>query len=151
GNNGALLTVDGHGVFAQLAKSGSAQITGIARNGSGKTFLCTANPGKVFSLGPEYEPEGTFMSRSFDAQLFSQWGRLEWWSPPPVAAAKPGHPRVEFFVRSGNSEDPSKEWSKWFGPYTKSGATVESPSARFIQWKAVIHDGVPGDGIDWVS
>jgi len=155
GNNGALLAVDGHGVFSQLAKSGSAQITGIARDGAGKTFLCTANPGKVLSLGPEYEPEGTFTSRSFDAQLFSRWGRLEWWSPLSTrttkAGAKAEQPRVEFFVRSGNSEDPSKEWSKWFGPYTKSGAAVESPSARFIQWKAVIHGGVPGDGIDWVS
>src|SRR5256884_8299562 len=55
GNAGALLAVDGHGVFAHLAKSGSAQITGIARNSSGKVFLCTANPGKVLSVGPEYE------------------------------------------------------------------------------------------------
>jgi hypothetical protein len=28
---------------------------------------------------------------------------------------------------------------------------VEAPSARFFQWKAVIHDGRPGDGINWVS
>jgi hypothetical protein len=28
---------------------------------------------------------------------------------------------------------------------------VEAPAARFFQWKAVIHDGRPGDGIDWVS
>src|SRR5262249_7086584 len=116
GNSGALLAVDGHGVFAQLAKSGSAQITGIARNGAGKTCLCTANPGKVFSLGPEYEAEGTFISKSFDAQLFSQWGRIEWWSPPPATTkslGKSDEPRVEFFVRSGNSEDPGKEWSRW--------------------------------------
>ena len=155
GNSGALLAIDGHGIFAQLAKSGSAQITGIARNGAGRTYLCTANPGKVFSLGPEYEPEGTFTSRSFDAQLFSQWGRMEWWSPRPTAAvkasAKSDQPRVEFFVRSGNSEDPGKEWSKWFGPYTKPGTAVEAPAARFVQWRAVIHDGAPGDGIDWVS
>ena len=159
GNNGALLAIDGHGVFAQLAKAGSAQITGIARNASGKVFLCTANPGKVFSVGPEYEPEGTFESRSFDAQLFSQWGRLDWWGPPPSAAAasaKPaaapgGEPRLEFFVRSGNTEDPGKEWSRWFGPYSKPGSAVEAPPARFFQWKAVIHDGRPGDGINWVS
>src|SRR5262249_117130 len=56
GNNGALLAIDGRGVFAQLAKSGSSQITSVATNSSGKVYLCTANPGKVFSLGPEYEP-----------------------------------------------------------------------------------------------
>ena len=167
GNNGAVLAIDGHGVFAQLAKSGSAQVTGIARSAEGRVFLCTANPGKVFSLGPGYEPEGTFESRSFDAQLFSQWGRLDWWSPPALeeqadaaanASAKravrpikdSGEPRLEFFVRSGNTEEPGKEWSRWFGPYTKPAA-VEAPAARFFQWRAVIHDGRPGDGIDWVS
>ena len=155
GNSGALLAIDGRGVFAQLAKSGSAQITGIARDGNGKIFLCTANPGKVFSVGPEYEPEGTYESRSFDTQLFSQWGRMDWWSPPPAgpakASTKNSDPRLEFFVRSGNTEDPGKEWSRWFGPYSAVGSRVECPSARFVQWKAVIHDGRPGDGIDWVS
>jgi WD40 repeat protein len=164
GNNGALLAIDGRGVFAQLAKAGSSQITGIAGNSSGKVFLCTSNPGKVSSLGPEYEAEGTFESHSFDAQLFSHWGRIEWWSPPPPSTAKPASgsgssssaargndPRIEFFVRSGNTDDPGKEWSRWFGPYTKSGSATEAPSARFVQWKAVIHDGRPGDGIDWVS
>jgi outer membrane protein assembly factor BamB len=154
GNNGALLAIDGRGVFAQLAKAGSAQITGISRGTNGKIFLCTANPGKVFSVGPEYQPEGTYESRSFDAQLFSQWGRLEWWSPPPTSSSKSGpsgEPRLEFFVRSGNTEDPGKEWSGWFGPYSKSGSSVEAPAARFAQWKAVIHDGRPGDGIEWVS
>ena len=155
GNNGALLAIDGRGVFAHLAKAGSAQITGIARGSSGKIFLCTANPGKVFSVGPEYEAEGTFESRSFDAQLFSQWGRLEWWSPPPAASAKSSassnEPRLEFFVRTGNTEDPGREWSRWFGPYAKTSSAIEAPPARFAQWKAVIHDGRPGDGIDWVS
>jgi hypothetical protein len=154
GNTGSLLVIDGHGVYAQLAKSGSAQITGISRGANGKVFLCTANPGKVFSLGPEYEAEGTFESQSFDAKLFSQWGRIEWWGPPAVSAQNKGtskEPRLEFYVRSGNTEDPGKEWSKWFGPYTTTASQVEAPPARFFQWKAVIHDGRPGDGIDWVS
>jgi hypothetical protein len=162
GNNGALLEIDGRGVFAQLAKSASGQITGIARDAGGKIFLCTANPGKVFSLGPGYEAEGSFESHSFDAQLFSQWGRLNWWNSP---AAKPSkgstadstsgsrssEPRLEFYVRSGNTEDPGKEWSRWYGPYAKPGSSVECPPARFVQWKAVLHDGRAGDGIDWVS
>ena len=155
GNNGSLLAIDGRGVYAQLAKVGSAQITGIARNAAGKVFLCTANPGKVFSVGPEYESEGSYESRSFDAQIFSQWGRIEWWGPPAAASAKSSastsDPRTQFFVRSGNTEDPGKEWSRWFGPYSKTGSAAEAPSARFVQWKTVIHDGRPGDGIDWVS
>jgi len=164
GNNGALLGIDSKGVFAQLAKSGSAQITGITRGKDGKVFVCTANPGKVFSVGPEFEAEGTYESRSFDAQNFSQWGRLEWWSPRTSSdtesratsgarrpSARDHEVRVEFFVRSGNTEDPGKEWSTWYGPYTHSGAEMEIPSARFVQWKAVIHGGQPGDGVDWAS
>jgi WD40 repeat protein len=160
GNNGALLAIDSKGVFAQLAKSGSAQITGISGDKNGRVFICTANPGKVFSVGPEFEAEGTYESRSFDAQNFSQWGRLEWWSPRTApntsSAAKKSsahdtEPRVEFFVRSGNTEDPGKEWSTWYGPYTHSGAEMEIPPARFAQWKAVIHGGQPGDGVDWAS
>jgi WD40 repeat protein len=164
GNNGTLLAVDSKGVFAQLAKSGSAQITGISRSEDGKVFVCTANPGKVFSVGPEFEAEGTYESRSFDAQIFSQWGRLEWWSPRTAAntesrtasaakksSARDNEPRVEFFARSGNTEDPGKEWSPWSGPYTHSGAEMEISSARFAQWKVVIHGGQPGDGIDWAS
>jgi hypothetical protein len=154
GNNGSLLVIDGRGVYAQLAKSGSAQITGISRTPGGKVYLCTANPGKVFSLGPEYEAEGTFESQSFDAKLFSEWGRIEWWGPPAANrkdTKETKEPRLEFFVRSGNTEDPGKEWSRWFGPYSSAGTQIEAPPARFLQWKAVIHDGRPGDGIDWVS
>jgi len=156
GNNGSLLVIDGRGVYAQLAKSGSSQITGISRAAGGKVYLCTANPGKVFSLGPEYESEGTFESQSFDAKLLSQWGRIEWWGPPATtgsgkAAKETKEPRLEIFVRSGNTEDPGKEWSQWFGPYTSTDAPMEAPAARFFQWKAVIHDGRPGDGIEWVS
>jgi len=152
GNTGSLLVIDGHGVYAQLAKSGTSQITGISRAPGGRVYLCTANPGKVFSLGPEFESEGTFESQSFDAKLYSRWGRIEWFGPPPSASAKSGkEPRLEFYVRSGNTEDPGKEWSGWFGPYAVSDTPVEAPAARFLQWKAVIHDGRPGDGIDWVQ
>src|SRR5271167_4022026 len=156
GNSGSLLVIDGRGIYAQLAKSGSAQITGIAKTAAGKVFLCTANPGKVFSLGPDYETEGTFESQSLDAKLFSEWGRLDWWGPPASAAQAKSvkdskSPRLEFFVRTGNTEDPGKEWSRWFGPYTSAPPQIEAPAARFLQWKAVIHDGRAGDGIDWVS
>src|SRR5438128_7873461 len=73
------------------------------------------------------------------------------WSSDVCSSDLGSEPRTEFFVRSGNTDDPDKEWSRWFGPYTKPGSAAEAPPARFAQWKAVIHDGRPGDGIDWVS
>jgi hypothetical protein len=155
GNNGSLLVIDGRGVYAQLAKAGAGQITGISKASDGKAYLCTANPGKVFSLGPEYEAEGTFESQSFDAKLYSQWGRIEWWGAPSTADPDKNKnsqaPRLELYVRTGNTEDPGKEWSEWYGPYSSTDTPVAAPAARFLQWKAVIHDGRPGDGIDWVS
>ncbi|HUL14854.1 MAG TPA: hypothetical protein VLV88_02575 [Terriglobales bacterium] len=154
GNNGAILTVDGKGVFAQLAKAGASQVTGIVKDSSGNIFMCTANPGKLVSLGPGYENEGTYESTSFDAQLFSRWGRLDWWGPLQKydhGSDMTGGHRIEFYARSGNTEDPGKEWSRWYGPYTSAGNEIEAPAARFVQWKAVIHDGQGGDGIDWVS
>ncbi|HYA97412.1 MAG TPA: hypothetical protein VEH49_04900 [Methylomirabilota bacterium] len=151
GNSGTLLTIDGRGVFAQLAKSGASQITGIVRGSDGRTYLCTANPGKLFSLGPEFESEGTFESRSFDAQLFSQWGRLEWWGPAPQGASASAEPRISFFVRTGNTDDPGREWSPWTGPYSRSGESVKAPPARFAQWKLAMRGGAPGASVSWVS
>jgi hypothetical protein len=59
---------------------------------------------------------------------------------------------VEFYVRSGNTADPGKEWSPWFGPYTSPGGQKAGcPSARFAQWKAVLRDGQPQPEIDWVT
>ena len=46
---------------------------------------------------------------------------------------------------------PAKNGPRWYGPYTHSGAEMEIPPARFAQWKAVIHGGQPGDGVDWAS
>ena len=59
-------------------------------------------------------------------------------------------PRLEFFVRSGNTEIQAKNGRAGLAP-TLPAIPVEAPAARFFQWKAVIHDGRPGDGIDWVS
>jgi len=58
--------------------------------------------------------------------------------------------RVWIFVRSGNTEDPGASGPAGTVLY-ESGSATEAPSARFVQWKAVIRDGRPGDGIDWVS
>jgi len=58
-------------------------------------------------------------------------------------------PRLEFFVRSAHRGS-GQEWSRWFDPYANLHQR-RMPSSRFVQWKAVIHDGRAGDGVSWVQ
>ncbi len=156
GNEGAVLELDGNHVYSRLAKAESHQVTSMAAGPGGKLFLATANPGKIFTLGPGDEPEGTFESQPFDAHIFSRWGRTEWWGQiTGILPVLPGtSPRVEFYARSGNTSDPENNWSPWAGPYSNpSSDKLDCPPARFLQWRAVLHDGDrgPAPEIDWVS
>ncbi|MGB0033921.1 MAG: hypothetical protein WBP79_00420, partial [Candidatus Acidiferrales bacterium] len=79
GNKGVLLLLEGNNIFSSVAKTASAQVTSLVAGPGGKIFVATANPGKIFTLGPGYETNGSFESESFDAKIFSHWGRLTWW------------------------------------------------------------------------
>lgn len=152
GNKGNVIQLEGNGVFSTLAKTSSSQVTGIAQGANGKVIVCTANPGKVFSLGPDYEPEGTFESQVFDAKIFSQWGRLTWWGENGATKGQ-----VQFFVRSGNTSNPERNWSAWSGPFSDPESSFgAAPPARFFQWKAIFrpsagHDAAQVLNISWVN
>ena len=51
--------------FRASARTASGQVTSIATGPGGKLFLAAANPGKLFTMGPDNEPEGTFESQPF--------------------------------------------------------------------------------------
>ncbi|MGA7090235.1 MAG: hypothetical protein WBX12_06090 [Candidatus Acidiferrales bacterium] len=159
GNKGAIIELEGNGVFSSVAKTASAQAMSLATAADGKIYVGTANPGKIITLGPGYEENGSFESEPFDGKIFSKWGRLTWWGENGATQGK-----VAFYVRSGNTSSPEKDWSEWAGPYsslngdgssavTASGQTVTCPAARFAQWKAVFvetdHGGAPY--ISWVT
>jgi len=149
GNKGAIIELESQNVHSNIAKTASAQVTSLIAGPGGKVFAATANPGKIFSLGPGFDPQGSFESEAFDAKIFSHWGRLTWWGENGAAQGK-----VAFYVRSGNTSSPEKNWSPWAGPYKSSaGETVNCPPARFVQWKAVFletdHAGAPS--VSWVS
>ena len=112
--------------------------------------MCTANPGKVFSLGPGDVAEGTFESQPIDSRFFSAWGRLEWWGENSGMSAA-GRPHVEVYIRAGNTANPDSNWSAWAGPYTQSGQKVDAPAARFAQWKTVLRSGSPSPVLSWMS
>lgn len=150
GNKGSIVELEGNDVYSTIAKPPCSQVTSLLSASDGRIFVGTANPGKVFTLGPGYESNGSFESQTFDAKLFSHWGRIAWWGENGGAQGK-----VAFYVRSGNTAGPEKNWSAWAGPYTTaSGDAVSAPPARFIQWKAVFTDGQGKSAnpeISWVS
>jgi len=143
GNKGAIVELEGQNIYSTVAKTASAQVTSLIAGPGGKVFVATANPGKIFTMGPGFESDGSFESDTFDAKIFSHWGRLTWWGDNGATAGK-----VAFYVRSGNTSSPEKNWSPWSGPYKNaSGETINCPPARFLQWKAVFldtdHGGAP--------
>ena len=148
GDSGEIIQLEGNGVYSTVAQSASAQVTSLLAAPGGKMFVATANPGKVFTLGPGYAKEGSFESNTFDADIFSHWGRLTWWGENGTTEGK-----VAFYVRSGNTSSPENNWSAWAGPYKNpaDGAAVNCPPARFAQWKAVFLDTAGSPDISWVS
>ncbi len=147
GNHGALIEVNGDHVYTLISKTQSDQVTGFAHGANGKIFVATANPGGIFTLGPDLESEGNFQSQTFDAKIFSRWGRLTWWGDNSSST----NSAMQFYVRSGNTTDPTKSWSPWSGPLA-NGALANSPASRFVQWKAVLHGGSgPAPQVSWVD
>lgn len=154
GNHGSILQLEPNRLFSQIAKTASEQVTGLTVGTGGVVYVATANPGKVFTLGPGDEPQGTFESQAFDARIFSRWGRLSWWGEGQDSQAGGAH--VELYARSGNTGSPDDNWSPWAGPYTRgSGETVDSPPARFVQWRAVLVSGAGANAaqpqLEWVD
>jgi WD40 repeat protein len=149
GNEGAVIQLEANGVFSRLAKTESAQVTAFLRAPSGKVYVATANPGKILALGPELESQGSFESQTFDARIFSHWGRLTWWVDNAAGAGS----SAELYIRSGNTSNPEKNWSPWCGPYRDAeGAEVDCPAARFAQWRVVLQGGKgSAPELSWVN
>lgn len=104
------------------------QITRFAAVDSGVAAFATANPGRVVAIGAGQQSPARYVSSVLDTKTVATWGALRW-------DATAG---VELFTRSGNTERPDESWSNWAGPYRRTaGETVTSPTARFIQWRAV--------------
>jgi hypothetical protein len=148
GDDGSVIELRNEGIWENVAQTASEQVTSMIEGSGGKIFVATANPGKIFVMGPGLEANGSFESDPFDARIFSHWGRVTWWGEGAANG------KVELYLRCGNTSDPDKSWSAWSGPYNNpAGENTTCPGSRFAQWKAVF----PGVGaqsapdISWVS
>jgi hypothetical protein len=129
GNRGHVFAIEGQDEFSDLLKAAASQVTGFAKAPGGGLYAASSNLGKIFVLGPGPENEGTYESDVFDAKIFSRWGRAEF----------RGSGNVELLVRSGNVDNPDRNWSAWKKVDLSNGAEMSVPAARYAQWKAVLH------------
>ena len=140
GNRGHIFAVTGEDQFVDLLKASATQVTAFAEGPGGGLYASTSNLGKVFTLGASAESEGSYESDVFDAKVFSRWGRAEF----------RGAGNVELFARSGNVDNPDRNWSPWKPVDLQKDAVLNVPPARFIQWKAVLHAGSVAPRVDSV-
>jgi len=139
GNHGHIFAINGIDDFADLLKASATQITAFAPAPGGGLYASSSNLGKIFLLGPGLESEGTYESDVFDAHVFSRFGRST-----TRSAGK-----VELFARSGNVDNPDRNWSPWTRA-DLTGSELKIPPARFVQWKSVLHAGNPAPRVDSV-
>ncbi len=131
GNRGHIFAISGIDEFSDLLKAAASQTTAFAKAPGGALYAASSNLGKIFVLGSGPEPEGTYESDVFDAKVFSRWGRAEF----------RGTGNVELFARSGNVDNPDRNWSPWKKVDLTKDAQMGVPAARYAQWKAVLHAG----------
>ena len=140
GNRGHVFAIDGIDDYTDLVKASATQITAFAAAPGGALFASGSNLGKLFVLGPGLEPEGSYESDVFDAHGFSQWGR----------ASVRSSGAIELYARSGNVDNPDRNWSAWTRSDLAAGAELKIPEARFAQWEAVLHSGSAAPRLDSV-
>jgi sugar lactone lactonase YvrE len=138
GNKGNLYRIESPSLYTLLLTMPSAQITAFQPGPDGHLYASTGNVGKVYDIGPGLATQGSVESDVFDAGLYTQWGRLSY-------EAKLNGGSISVESRSGNLDQPQKNWSPWSAPVTApQGGRVASPAARFIQWRATLHTAPGG-------
>jgi hypothetical protein len=131
GSKGRIYSIDSARNTTLLIESTEEQTTKLLEAGN-RVYATSANTGKLFGLSDALSPSGSYESAVRDTNAISLWGTLSWKGENPAG--------IQMLTRSGNTGIPDKTWSDW-APVSDSGRVI-SPSARFIQWKAVLTSAV---------
>ena len=143
GNRGHVFRIQQNGDFADIAHVEAQQGLSLAENRGNGVIIGTGKTGKLYTLGKSETHE--YASDVLDAGAFARFGRIE---------IDPDSANYEILTRTGNVEQPQRGrgdwgWSDW--QPIKEGS-IQSPSGRFLQWKAVLHAGgkLAGVGVNYL-
>ena len=114
------------------------QFLSLALDPAGNTvYAGTGTVGSVYKIAANAASgaplTGVFQSTVHDTGGKSRWGTLAWTADTPADSA------VTLQTRTGDVERPDDSWSPWSASYSSPrGQTITSPSARFIQYQALL-------------
>ena len=130
GGDGRMIGVGPGPTIAILGDTDATQVTALRKLGD-ELLVGTSNLGRVYRLGNTHRARGELVLQVKDTTTTSRWGRVRWRGQTPEGTS------IRIFVRAGNTADPDETWSDWAGPYDDAGGSrIDSPPARFVQWKA---------------
>ncbi len=122
-DDGRILHLDAVARPSLLAHGEDFKTNRMLRAADGSIYLASAHTGQLRRLGLA-RSQGHYESKVEDFGGHAQWGRAEWRGSG-----------VQIQTRSGHSAEPDATWSDWSTPREQSGAAIESPAARYIQYK----------------
>ncbi|HID23378.1 MAG TPA: hypothetical protein EYP14_13405 [Planctomycetaceae bacterium] len=118
-------------LITSLARLDHGEILSLVRRPDGTIVLGAGDPGRLYSLGTGYAPQGSYESAVYDAGMISHWGAIEWDADVP-----PGT-KLALAVRTGNVAKPDDTWSGWSAEMVDPRhSRVGAPAGRFIQFRA---------------
>ena len=128
--------------WRELVAVAEPQVLCANLDGPGRRWLGTGGQGAVYRLPGAGADHGSVTSDPEDAGGVARWGALSLEPGRSLGKVKPE-------TRSGNTSTPDDTWSPWTAvELTDLRGPVQSPAARFLQWRLTLDD--PATRVDGV-
>src|SRR5688572_25627809 len=143
GPNGRVYELRGN-ELALLGTVPEKQIVSISGSGN-STLITTTNSGAVYSMESRPSATAEFRSTPKDAERFSRFGNYR------VEGRNLASGSVAVAFRSGNTRTPDATWSTWSAARTTLEGSINTPAARYIQWKLTMPKPSADAAVDGVT
>ncbi len=132
GNRAKLFKINSNEDASLLYDFSESQLLDILSFKDGVKYMATGNNANIYQLSGAYSNEGTYESAVHDTTYISSWGCISWKEKIPLQT------NILLSTRSGNNKEPDNTWSNWAREYQQNGDKIQSPPARFIQYRATL-------------
>ena len=132
GNRAKLFKITSNEEPSLLHDFSESQILDILSYKDGVNYMATGNNANIYQLSGAYSNEGIYESAVHDTSYISSWGCISW------KEKIPSQTNILLSTRSGNNKKPDNTWSDWTSEYQQNGGKIQSPPARFIQYRTTL-------------